>query len=282
MLNVVTVLATLVRDPELTYVGQNGTAKISLTLGGERDVVREGVVKKVPFYLPAAQLGKGAEFLAERGLAAGDGVLAVCALDHESWTGEDGKRSRVSLKVLRVEALEGGFGVTRDAGGGVRMQGGFADVTIVGNVTRDVELRSSPSGDAVLTLGLAVNESYTDRGGVAQSKVHFVDVTLWRERAEAHRDLKKGTPVLVRGSVVNESWEDKDGQKRSTLKVEASLVQALKRPEGQEKREGAAKREPVAAGALGGTKRAAPAQSGGLDIDQGLQDFPPEEEDLPF
>ena len=285
MLNMVTVLAVLVRDPELTYVGQ-GTPKVSLTLGGEREVTRDGQVKRLPFYLPATQLGKGAEFLAERNLRAGDGVLAICALDYESWGSDDGKRSKVGLKVLRVEALEGGFEVTRDAGGGLRMQGGFAEVTLAGKLTRDAELRYTPSGDAVVSLGLAVNETYTDRGGAAQTKVHFVDVTVWRELAEAHKDLRKGASLLVRGSAVNESWVDKDDKKRSTVKVEASLVQVLaraERAEGQVKREGAAKRELVAASAATpAAQPAKPARSGGLDIDQGLQDFPPVEDDLPF
>ncbi len=104
-------------------------------------------------------------------------------------------------------------------------------------------------------------------------------MTLWRELAEAAAQLKKGDPLLVQGRLMNEAWTDRDGNKRNSTKVEATRVEVLTRGAGA----GSPAATPVAArGATGTATRSTGSRSGGLDIDQGLDNFPPEEEDLPF
>lgn len=101
-------------------------------------------------------------------------------------------------------------------------------VFLMGNLTRDPELRYIPSGTAVANFGLATNRIYTGRDGERKEEVCFVDVDAWGKTAENCANyLSKGRPVLVEGSLQYDSWETEDGQKRSRLKVRALNVQFL-------------------------------------------------------
>ena len=92
-------------------------------------------------------------------------------------------------------------------------------VVLVGNVTRDPEVRYIPSGTAVCDIGLAVNDRRKGSDGQWIDETTFVDVTLWARTAEvAGEYLSKGSPVLIEGRLKLDSWEQ-DGQKRSKLKV---------------------------------------------------------------
>ena len=92
-------------------------------------------------------------------------------------------------------------------------------VILVGNLTRDVELRYTPSSLAVTDIGLAVNDRRKNQQGEWIEETTFVDVTLWGRTAEvAGEYLSKGSPVLIEGRLKLDSWET-DGQKRSKLKV---------------------------------------------------------------
>jgi single-strand DNA-binding protein len=110
-------------------------------------------------------------------------------------------------------------------------QGRLNKVFLMGNLTRDPELRRLPSGTAVTELGLALNRSYTDKNGEKHEDVTFVDVTVWDRTAEnCCQYLKKGKAVHVEGYLKMDSWEDKaTGEKRSKLKVQADNVQFLDR-----------------------------------------------------
>jgi single-strand DNA-binding protein len=99
-------------------------------------------------------------------------------------------------------------------------------VVLVGNLTRDPELRYLPSGMAVSDIGLAVNDRYKKNDQWVDDPV-FVDVTLWGRTAEvANEYLSKGSPVLIEGRLKLDRWE-KDGQKHSKLKVTGEKMQML-------------------------------------------------------
>lgn len=107
----------------------------------------------------------------------------------------------------------------------------FNQVTLVGNLTRDVELRTIASGTAVAEVSLAVNERIK-RGDKWEDKVHFIDCVLWGRTAEiAAEYLAKGRPVLFSGSLQQDQWEQ-DGQKRSKIKVKVSEMTMLGSPSG--------------------------------------------------
>ncbi len=101
-------------------------------------------------------------------------------------------------------------------------------VVLLGNVTRDPELRYIPSGTAVIDLGLAVSDRRKTSSGEWVEEPTFVDITLWGRTAEvAGEYLSKGSPVLIEGRLKLETWENNEGQKRSKLKVIGERMQLL-------------------------------------------------------
>lgn len=108
----------------------------------------------------------------------------------------------------------------------------FNKVILLGNLTRDPEVRYTPKGSAVADLGIAVNRQYTLENGEKREEVTFVDVTFWGRTAEvAGEYLKKGRPVFIEGRLQLDTWDDKQsGQKRSKLKVIGENMQMLGSP----------------------------------------------------
>lgn len=102
-------------------------------------------------------------------------------------------------------------------------------VILIGNLTRDPEIRHTPKGTAVTDLGLAVNRYFSSDSGEKREETTFVDVTLWGRQAEvAGQYLQKGRPVYIEGRLQMDTWEDKNtGQKRSKLKVVGEAMQLL-------------------------------------------------------
>ena len=105
----------------------------------------------------------------------------------------------------------------------------FNKVILLGNLTRDPEVRYTPKGTAVTELGMAVNRVYTAENGEKREEATFVDVTLWGRTAEiAGEYLKKGRPVFIEGRLQLDTWDDKQsGQKRSKLKVVGEGLQLI-------------------------------------------------------
>ncbi len=132
-------------------------------------------------------------------------------------------------------------------------------VMLIGNLTRDPEVRYTPKGTAVADLGLAINRYYQGDNGERQEETTFVDVTLWGKQAElAQQYLGKGRPVYIEGRLQMDTWEDKQsGQKRSKIKIVCENMQFLGSRDG--------------GGAGGGGGR-----SGGGDEEEGYSSRPPQ------
>ncbi len=98
---------------------------------------------------------------------------------------------------------------------------GFSKAIITGNLTRDPELRNTPSGASVCSFTVAVNRTYRDASGEQKEDVSFIDCSAWGKLAEMiNQYAKKGTGVLVSGRLDQRSWEDKTtGQKRSRVEI---------------------------------------------------------------
>jgi single-strand DNA-binding protein len=105
----------------------------------------------------------------------------------------------------------------------------FNKVMLLGNLTRDPEVKYTPKGSAVADIGLAVNRTYTTDGGEKREETTFVDVTMWGRQAEiAGEYLKKGRPLFVEGRLQLDTWDDKQtGQKRSKMRVVCENFQML-------------------------------------------------------
>ena len=101
-------------------------------------------------------------------------------------------------------------------------------VLLIGNLTRDTELRYIPNGSAVASFTLAMNRVYKLQTGEKKEEVSFVRVVVWGRMAEVCAEyLKKGSPCFVEGRLQSRSWDGPDGQKRNTLEVIAMNVQFL-------------------------------------------------------
>lgn len=153
-------------------------------------------------------------------------------------------------------------------------------VQLIGNVTRDPEVKYTPKGSAVTDLGLAINRYYTTETGEKREEVTFVDVTLWGRQAEiAGEYCKKGRPVYVEGRLQLDSWEDKaTGQKRNKLRVVGDSMQLLGPKPGSSgsssahEEEGGGYSRPASSGKFSGARGSAPAAT----------PQPEEEDDIPF
>jgi single-strand DNA-binding protein len=158
----------------------------------------------------------------------------------------------------------------------------FNRVILVGNLTRDVELRYIPSGMAVCDLGLAVNDRRKNAQGEWIDDPVFVDVTLWGRTAEvASEYLSKGSPVLIEGRLKYDQWEGNDGQKRSRLRVVGEKMQMLGTRQGDAPR---AARAGSAARADRGEQAPPPAYDEPPEEGPNFSGppAPPPEDDIPF
>ena len=147
----------------------------------------------------------------------------------------------------------------------------FNRVILVGNLTRDPELRYIPSGTAVTDIGLAVNDRRKNPNGEWVEETTFVDVTLWSRLAEiASEYLTKGSSVLIEGRLKLDTWENKEGQKQSKLRVVGQNMQMLGGRGGGQ----------GGGGQAGGGPRAAAPQRG-RPAPQQQEAPPPDEFDVP-
>ena len=101
-------------------------------------------------------------------------------------------------------------------------------VLLIGNLTRDPELRYVTSGQPVVSFSIAVNRAYVSQSGERKEEVSFIRIVVWARLAEICNEyLRKGSPVFVEGRLQSRSWEAQDGSKRNTIEVIASNIQFL-------------------------------------------------------
>ena len=153
----------------------------------------------------------------------------------------------------------------------------FNKVMLMGNLTRDVELRYTPKGSAVADIGMAINRVWTNDQGQRQEDTTYVDVTLWGRSAEiAQQYLGKGIGVMIEGRLHLDTWDDKaTGQKRSKLKVVGEALHLL--PSGKGNAGGNA--HVAATGSNPRPPQLETPQGGSSMEDTGFQQ---EEDDIPF
>jgi single-strand DNA-binding protein len=149
----------------------------------------------------------------------------------------------------------------------------FNKVILMGNLTRDPELRYTPKGTAIAKVGLAVNRVWTNEAGEKKEEVTFVDVDIFGRTAEnVGQYMRKGRPMLVEGRLKLDQWDDKQtGQKKSRLGVVAETVQFLGGAPGAG--EGAAPAAP---------RPSRPAAQSSAPAPEAGDSEPPQDDDVPF
>ncbi|MHC4821906.1 MAG: single-stranded DNA-binding protein [Planctomycetota bacterium] len=148
----------------------------------------------------------------------------------------------------------------------------YNKVVLMGNLTRDIELKHTASGQAVANMGLAVNRRYKTQSGENREETTFVDCEAWGRTAEVMKEyLTKGRPVFVEGRLKLDSWEDQQGQKRSKLRVVIENFQFIDSRGGGE-----------GGGGGGGRREYAPAPAAAPAGGQGGDHHPIDDSDIPF
>ncbi|MFG0325753.1 MAG: single-stranded DNA-binding protein [Phycisphaerales bacterium JB037] len=149
------------------------------------------------------------------------------------------------------------------------MAGSVNRVFLMGNLTRDVEVRHTPGGQAVATVGLAVNRRYKTQSGEQREETTFVDCDAWGRTAEVMAQyLAKGRPVFIEGRLKLDQWQDQQGNNRSKLKVVVESFQFVDGP-----------------GEGGGGRSGGGSGGGGGGYGGGGHDYdapPPTDDDIPF
>ncbi|GGM99183.1 single-stranded DNA-binding protein [Thermus composti] len=262
-LNRVFLIGTLTHRPDMRYT-PGGLAILDLSLAGQDTLTDEtGQEREIPWYHRVRLLGRQAEMWGDV-LERGQLLFVEGRLEYRQWERDGEKRSEVQVRADFIDPLDArGRETLEDAKNQPRLRRALNQVILMGNLTRDPDLRYTPQGTAVVRLGLAVNER---RRGQApeEERTHFIEVQAWRELAEWAGELRKGDGLLVIGRLVNDSWTGSDGERRFQTRVEALRLE-----------------HPTRGLAQAGGSKPPKDQTGGMDIDEGLEDFPPEEE-LPF
>ena len=155
-------------------------------------------------------------------------------------------------------------------------------VLLMGNLTRDPEVRYTPKGTAVGDLGLAVNDSYKAQDGTIKETVTFINVEVWGRQAETCKQyLSKGRPVFIEGSLKFDQWESPEGQKKSKLRVRADRVQFLGGGGGGQGGSGGGGRGSSGGGGAPGEQAAKPARPAAQAPSEDAPPLP-DEDDIPF
>lgn len=107
-------------------------------------------------------------------------------------------------------------------------------VFLIGNLTRDPELRTMPNGNSVVNFGMATNRMWKDKSGVQQKQAEFHNIVLFGRLAEiAKQYLQKGAMVMIEGRLQTRAWDGQDGQKKNRTEIVAESMQMGPRPGGQ-------------------------------------------------
>jgi single-strand DNA-binding protein len=157
----------------------------------------------------------------------------------------------------------------------------FNQVTMIGNLTRDPELRYSGSGTAMCNIGLATNRAWKDKNtGEKQSEVCFIDVKFFGRAAEVvNQHFSKGKPIVITGRIVYEQWQDQNGQKRSKHSIAADTFNFLPTPQdsGVDNHPGS-----QSGGFSGGGQSSCVGQSSGVQMNTDFPDLDIDDSDIPF
>lgn len=159
----------------------------------------------------------------------------------------------------------------------------FNQVVLMGNLTRDPELRTTPSGQSVCNFGLALNRSYKGQDGEWKEMTDFIDIVAWASLGErVAQYLTKGRPALVSGRLQSRSWEQ-DGQKRSKVEVVAQDVTFLGSPGGSGAQSTGDEPSDSTAPAKGSTKKTDSKKKDDQDVViEDIGDEPINLDDIPF
>ncbi len=176
---------------------------------------------------------RGLADISGRFLKKGSQVYIAGRLQTDEWQDQQGQK-RFKTRVVADQMIlldpRNPLGMPSSA----KVVGGLNQAEVLGNITRDAELRQIPNGESVANFGVATNFSWKDRSGQEQEKTEFHNVVAWGELAKGVAEaFKKGRKVYVTGRLQTRSWETPEGQKRYATEIIADRALALGLPDAE-------------------------------------------------
>jgi single-strand DNA-binding protein len=227
-LNKIQIIGHLTEDPQIRQTPSGQTV-------GDLNVV-----SKVAFmnFSGQQQLGmsyhsvvvwRGLADISGRYLKKGSQVFIGGRIQTDEWEDQTTGQKRYKTRVVADELILLDPKVPNPSiSASSKLGGGLNHAQIVGNVTRDPELRQTPNGDSVVSFGVATNFSWKDRAGQDQEKTEFHNVVAWGDTAKSiHNIVKKGRKIYISGRLQTRSWEAPDGQKRYATEIITENALAL-------------------------------------------------------
>lgn len=172
---------------------------------------------------------RGLADIASRFLKKGSQVFISGRIQTDEWEDQGSGQKRYKTRITADEMILLDPKIPNSVvAEGSAVGGALNQAEVIGNVTRDPELRQTPNGNSVVSFGVATNFTWKDRAGESQEKTEFHNIVAWDELAKAiNENFKKGRKVYIRGRLQTRSWETPDGTKRYTTEVIAENALAL-------------------------------------------------------
>ena len=226
-LNRAQIIGHVTETPEVRETG-SGTAVTDLNIE-IKTVIKGAEGPRVTTTFLNATLWRRLAEIAGQYVSKGSEVYIAGRLETDSWEDDNGnKRYRTRLIADDMILLSPKDGGTPAPGETLEISGGINKAELVGNTTRDAELKTTPNGSLVTTFSVATSRQWKDASGETQEKTEFHNVVAWGDLAEqVAKHIAKGRKVYVSGRVQTRSWEGPDGQKRYTTEVVADEVKSL-------------------------------------------------------
>lgn len=226
-LNKTQLIGFVTEKPEVRETS-NGAAVTDLNLEVKSFVSTDQGMKPMTTFMNVTLWRKLAE-IAGQYVQKGSEVYVSGRLETDSWEDESGNKKyrtrMIADDMILLTPKDGGASPLPES---LMIFGGINKAEVLGNTTKDAELKTTPNGSSVTTFSVATSRQWKDAGGETQEKTEFHNIVAWGELAEqVAKHVAKGRKVYVSGRVQTRSWEAPDGQKRYTTEIVAEEVKSL-------------------------------------------------------
>lgn len=231
-LNKAQIIGHLTEDPQVRQTPSGQTVGDLNIVTKQKFINVSGQVQQGTSY-HSVVVWRGLADISSRFLKKGSQVYIAGRIQTDEWedqnTGQKRYKTRITADdLILLDPKNPHQPISADS----KVAGGLNNAQIVGNVTRDPELRQTPNGDSVVSFGVATNFTWKSRDGQDQEKTEFHNVVAWGDIAKSIAEtVKKGRKMYVSGRLQTRSWETPDGQKRYATEIIAENALALGMPD---------------------------------------------------
>lgn len=227
-LNRAQIIGHLTEDPQVKTL-DSGTTVTDLNIEIKTHNPNQNSESKMLTSYVSVTLWRRLAEIAGDFLRQGTQVYLSGRLETDSWEDDQGKKKyktrMVAEDMIMLSPKSGPLAPLPES---ISIQGGLNQVEVVGNVTKDPELKTTPSGTNVCSFSVATNRVWKSSSGESQEKTEFHNIVTWDNLAEeVAKHIPKGRKVYLRGRLQNRSWEAPDGTKRYTTEVVATELKSL-------------------------------------------------------